>query len=292
MTAEQAAFWAANAGNMAPVGAGLAEGAAVAGAAGAGGAGGAGGTTAATGGMTAPQTAAAGSWIPGVSNATTLSLGANALSGVLAANANSKARDAITGAGREANELQRYMYDTTRADNAPWRAAGESALAKLTGLLNDGSLTSRFAGKLDNEAGYQFARDEGMKAINNRADAGGGMGGDVLKAGIRFAQGNANQFYNDSFNRWDRENTGIFNRLSGVAGTGQEINAANAAAGRSYVDATGRNLLGMGSAQAAAGINQGNIYGNMLNQGVAQWNRAQYDPDAINPATGRPYRDG
>ena len=161
--------------------------------------------------------------------------------GLFSSNASRRASNAQTGAARDANALQQSQYDTTRADNEPWRAAGRESLTKLMGLLNDGSLTSRFAGKLDNEAGYQFARDEGMKAINSRAAADGGFGGDTMKAGIRFAQGNANQFYNDSFNRWNTENTNTFNRLSGIAGTGQQINDANAAAGRNFANQSGGN---------------------------------------------------
>jgi hypothetical protein len=201
-----------------------------------------------------------------------VNLGGTVLNGVLQTKANSDALDAINSAGTQANALQKYMYDTSRSDNEPWRTAGQAALANLTGLLNSGELSSRFAGKIDNEKGYQFARDEGLRAIDRKAAAGGGFGAGAQKAGIRFAEANANQFYNDAFNRWNIENTGTFNRLSGLAGTGQTANAQVGAAGSNYANQGANNLMMMGNAGAAAGMNQGNIYGNMLNQGLGYLN--------------------
>jgi hypothetical protein len=214
-----------------------------------------------------------GSLINGISNQSLASGAASLGSAYLQNQATNRAIDAQTNQSNAANALQLNQYNQTRQDNAPWRAAGENALAKLTGLLNDGSLTSRFAGKLDNEAGYQFAKQEGMRAVDNSASARGGIGGAALKAGARFAENNANQFYNDSFNRWNTENTGIYNRLSNAAGLGQQANALVGASGQNYANQAGNNLTNLGNAQGAAAINQGNIYGNLLNQGAAWGNQ-------------------
>lgn len=214
-----------------------------------------------------------GQWINGFNNKDIVSGVAQVGSAYMQNEATKKAIKAQEEAARNSNALQLLMYNQTRQDNAPWRAAGENALAKLTGLLNDGSLTSRFAGKLDNEPGYQFAKQEGMRAIDNSASARGGIGGAALKAGARFAENNANQFYNDSFNRWNTENTGIYNRLSNAAGLGQQANALVGAAGQNYGNQVGNNMTNLGNAQGAAAINQGNIYGNLLNQGAAWGNQ-------------------
>jgi hypothetical protein len=190
--------------------------------------------------------------------------------------ATNKAADKQAKAAESANALQQYMYDTNRADQAPWRAAGENALNKLTGLLNSGQLTSRFAGKLDNEAGYQFAAKEGQRAIDNSASARGGIGGAALKAGVRFAEDNANKFYNDAFNRYQTENMNTYNILSGAAGLGERANAANAASGANYANQAGRNMMFNGEQQADATLGLGNIYGNAFNQLVAQGNRSNW----------------
>jgi hypothetical protein len=227
--------------------------------------------------------AAGGSWIPGIANSSVVQGGVGLANTLIQSNANRNAINAQRDAAAQQNALQKAQYDQTRADNAPWRAAGESALAKLSGLLQDGSLSSRFAGKLDNEAGYQFAKQEGMRAVDNSASARGGIGGAALKAGARFAENNANNFYNDAFNRWNTENTGTYNRLSNMAGLGQVANQQVGAAGQNYANQSGNALIGLGNANAAAGINQGNIYGNLLNQGAALGNQYNWWQDARRP---------
>ena len=55
----------------------------------------------------------------------------------------SKAAKAQTQAADKSAEIEKYMYDTTRADYAPWRAAGSTALdalMKLYGLAPSGGV--------------------------------------------------------------------------------------------------------------------------------------------------------
>jgi uncharacterized membrane protein len=208
--------------------------------------------------------------------AAVIAAGATLASAAISSRSASRAANQQADAAASANALQKYMYDQTRTDQAPWRAAGENALTKLTRLLNNGQLTSRFAGKLDNEPGYQFALKEGQRAIDNSASARGGVGGAALKAGARFAEDNANKFYGDAFNRYQAENLNTYNMLSGTAGLGQVANAANQAAGANYANQYGQNTIGNANAQGAASIGLGNIYGNALNQFVAQGNNANW----------------
>lgn len=46
-----------------------------------------------------------------------------------------KAAEAQLQASREANQLQRYFYDTSRQDSAPWRQAGTSAVNYLSRIF-------------------------------------------------------------------------------------------------------------------------------------------------------------
>ena len=49
-------------------------------------------------------------------------------------------------AADQSNQTQRYIYDTSRADNAPMLSARNNALTGLNGLMaNPGSITSDFA---------------------------------------------------------------------------------------------------------------------------------------------------
>jgi hypothetical protein len=202
--------------------------------------------------------------------------GATLVSGVMGSNAAKKGAQTQADAANRATDIGYAQFEQTREDNAPWRAAGEQALNKLTGLLNDGSLTSRFAGtNVQNEPGYAFGMNEGMRAIDNSASARGGIGGAALKAGTRYAQDYASTKYGQAFDRNRMEQSDIFNRLSGLAGTGQQINAANSAAGQNYANMAGNNMMGAANAQAASGMARANIYGNALNQGAAWYNQQQ-----------------
>lgn len=195
-----------------------------------------------------------------------------AVIGAVASNsASNKQEDAAEGA----TNLQRDQYNQTRADQEPWRQAGMQSLAQLNALMQPGGqLSGRFDGSsVANDPGFMFAEQQGLRAVDNSASARGGIGGAAIKAGARFAQGNANQFFNDAFNRWNTENTGTYNRLANIAGLGQQSVAQVGAAGQNFANQAGSNMIGAGNAQAANYLNQGNIYGNALNQYGAYGNR-------------------
>jgi hypothetical protein len=195
-------------------------------------------------------------------------------SSLIGADAAGDAADTQAAAAGESNALQKYQYDTTRKDQAPWRAAGEASLNRLMGLLNDGSLTSKFAGQnVQNEPGYAFGMKQGIDTAKMLGSRSGGFGGDVLKAGTRYAQDYAGTKYNDAFNRFQTEGNNAFNKLSTMAGFGNAANQQMQVAGQNYANNVGNNLMSNANAQGAAGIAQGNIYGNALNQGIAYGNR-------------------
>jgi hypothetical protein len=196
---------------------------------------------------------------------------------LIQSDANKDAIKASTDASNAAIALQKTQYDTTRADQVRWRAAGENALNKLMGLLNDGSLTSKFGGmNPQEEAGYAFQAREGQRAIENSASARGGFGGDVLKAGARYAEENANRHYNDAFNRFQTERTNTTNPLFQIAGFGTQANQQVQAAGQNAANNSGNALIGAGQDQGAGAINRGNIYSDTINQlagiGANRWN--------------------
>lgn len=55
------------------------------------------------------------------------SIGSSIISG-------NKQANAITSAADKASEVERYIYDTTRAENAPWRSVGLGALGQLASM--------------------------------------------------------------------------------------------------------------------------------------------------------------
>jgi hypothetical protein len=68
----------------------------------------------------------------------TIMAGATVLGGVMGANAAGDAADAQSAAAAQSDATQRYQYDTTRADNAPFRETGVQANNRLAYLMGLG----------------------------------------------------------------------------------------------------------------------------------------------------------
>jgi hypothetical protein len=144
---------------------------------------------------------------------------------------------------------QRRQYDLTRADFAPWRDAGKTALGQLGGLTGLPGYD-----KVDFTAspGYQFRMDEGTKAIDRSAAARGMLrSGPTLKALDRYSQGLASDEY-----------TNQFNRLAAISGIGQTATNSTAAAGAGAANNISNALTQAGQARASSYIGQANAYAN------------------------------
>lgn len=179
-----------------------------------------------------------------------------------------KAANAQIQAAREANQLQKEMYDQNRADMAPWREAGMGTLSQLVAGLQPGGDFNRSFTMNDFQAdpGYAFRQSEGQKAIDNSAAArGSSLSGATLKALNRFGQDTASNEYQNSYNRWNNDMSNRFNRLSGVAGTGQQAVQTIGNQGQQTAQTMGQNVTGAGNARASGYIAQGNSVGNTFN---------------------------
>jgi hypothetical protein len=189
--------------------------------------------------------ASAASWIPGISNGAALSIGGNLLSGYMGQRASGKASDALLQAGRESNALQKQMYDQTRADFAPYREAGYGALTQMQNLLKDPS-------SLAQQGDYQFGLNQGIKARDQSAASNGMLySGAQQKALTQYGNDYANTKLNESYNR-----------LAGLAGTGQQATGSTAAAGQNYGNQVGNTLQGMGNARASGYVGGANAWSN------------------------------
>lgn len=164
--------------------------------------------------------------------------------------AGNKASKAQKNAANQQIAEQRRQYDQTRADWAPWRAAGESALSRLTAEMSGGPSTAFIA-----SPGYQFRMSEGQKAIDrNRAARGLLNSGAADKARIAYGEGLAASEYGD----W-------WNRNAGLAGIGQSATAATSAAGQNATDAITGAIGSAGNARASSYLNTGQA----INDGVS-----------------------
>lgn len=175
-------------------------------------------------------------------------------------------------AARYEADIQKKMYDQTRADQTPWREAGQNALTQMTAGTAPGGDLMRSFSMADYEAdpGYAFRQAEGMKAIERSAAArGGALSGGAMRGIQRFGQGLASEEYGNAFNRYQTNQTNRFNRLASLAGVGQTANAALGQAGSNYANAiTGisqANATNQGNAFLAAGNARASGYAGMAN---------------------------
>lgn len=181
-------------------------------------------------------------WLPYITS------GINTLLGTHTAN---QAMDAEAEAMQAAIAEQRRQYDDTVARQEPWMAAGRDALGQLQNPQQN-FLAS---------PGYEWARNEGQRGIQNTFAARGGVkSGNALKALADFNTGLAQQDYG---NWW--------NQQAGRAGLGQTAVQNTNNVGANSANQTS-NYLSQGGAARAAGLwDRGSIVGQNLNDAVTNW---------------------
>lgn len=159
-----------------------------------------------------------------------------------------KASQAQQSAAQMAANTQMQMYQQTRKDLAPYRAAGAADLATLQSELP--FLTSPIKmdeATLEQTPGYQFTLAQGLKAVQNSAAARGlGVSGAAQKGAAAYATGLADNTYQTQFNLENINRSNAYNRLINLVNMGQS--AAGQTANASL--ATGQ---GVGSAEIAGG---------------------------------------
>lgn len=180
------------------------------------------------------------------------------IGGKIQADAAHSAADTQAQSAREANALQEKMYNQTRADQEPWRAAGTKALSSL----GDPSFQKDFSmSDYQADPGYAFRMQQGQQALDRSAAAKGGlMSGGALKGISRFGQDMASQEYGNAYNRFNQNQNQRFGRLSQIAGMGQGAANQVSGANQGYAAAAGGNIIGAGNAQAAGTIGAGNAW--------------------------------
>lgn len=140
-----------------------------------------------------------------------------------------------------------------------------------------GSLARAFSkSDFEKDPGYQFRMDEGMKGIDNSAAARGmSLSGGALKAIQKYGQEFASNEYGNAYNRFNNDQTTQYNRLAGVAGTGQQATNNVNAAGSNYASNAGKNITGAGNAMAAGQVGAANAWSNGISQSINGYQQNQ-----------------
>lgn len=203
--------------------------------------------------------------------------------------------------------FQREILDQQRADFAPWREAGASALGRIMEGLSRGDYEPpRFDARdidLEADPGYQFRMDAGQNVIENSAAARGGvLSGQQLRELTRYGQdfgtqeyGNAYARHADQVDREGRRRATRFNQLALLAGQG--LGAAGSQAAASGNSAAINNSINQNQANQGGQLlyNQGvaradgiNATSTAVNQGLQNWLTYRQSQPTAPPATTTP----
>ena len=193
--------------------------------------------------------------------------GATVVGSLIGAKASKSAASTQAAAAEQASDLQREIFQQTRADQEPWRQAGVNALGVMQSTAGNVPAAFKFgAGDYQADPGYAFRLSEGQKALDRQAAARGGLiSGGALKAAQRFGQEMGSQEYGNAYNRAlasygtdvARENQ-LYNRQAALAGIGQTSTNLVGQAGQNYATNVGNLMTGAGAAQAAGQVGVAN----------------------------------
>lgn len=191
-------------------------------------------------------------------------------------------------AADQATAEQQREFDKIQANNAPFLQTGTAAnqqLGQLLGLGSNnmenmptygssdsssggyGSLAKPFTmADFQADPGYQFTLQEGQKALDRASAAGGKYySGAAIKGLADYNQNSASKQYQSAYDRYNTNQTNLYNRLAGVSGAGQTASSSDATAGTNAANQISSNILGSGNAQAAGTVGQANAWSTGLN---------------------------
>jgi hypothetical protein len=188
--------------------------------------------------------------------------------------AQSAARIQADAANRSA-DLQKEMFDEQKRLSEDYRQAGltgQNRLMELIGL-GDNTGSARFGQyakdfsmqDYQQDPGYTFRLNEGLKQINSQARARGGAVGGRTMMGIQdYAQGLASQEYGNAFNRYQTNRANQLQPLGSLMSSGQAAAAGQAAQAGQYGVNAGNMMGQAGQAMAAGRMGSANTMGNAL----------------------------
>ena len=207
--------------------------------------------------------------------------------GAIGASAAKDAAQIQADAANKALAQQQSMFDTLNNQQAPGRGAGYAALNQIRGMLpgqytqydeygkpigaqqtGTGYLTQQFGPEQFAQGidpGYAFRLQQGQMANQRAANVGGGLiGGNALQGLQDYTQGQASQEYGNAFNRFQNQQTNIYNKLAGIAGLGQNAQNQTNTLGTNLANAQSQLGIGSAAAQAAGNIGAANAYSGAL----------------------------
>jgi len=213
-------------------------------------------------------------------------------SAALGYSASKSAAKTQAAAADQASDLQQQQFERQVELQEPWRQAGITALNKLTPLATE--YTPFGMDQFQQDPGYTFRMQEGMKALDRSAAARGGLlSGSTLKGAQRYGQDLASQEYMNAFNRYQAERNARLNPLQSLAGVGQTATNQIGQAGQTMASNVGQALGAAAQARASGYVGGANA----LTQGLGTYLNYQQGQNFLNamrpqqPAAAAPITD-
>lgn len=217
----------------------------------------------------------------------TLAAGATVYASGQASDAANNATAANSQSAANATQLQQIEFNQQQKNMQPWLTAGTGAINQLNTDMQPGGQFAQAPpafqfdqSKVATDPGYAWRTQQGNNAITAAGAASGNLGSGNLGVALQnYGQNAASQEYGqayqraygsqlDAYNSQQQAQSTLFNRLSGVAGTGQTAGNQLGAAGQNMANNVGN--IGMQTSQlnGQIGINNANNQGNMVQGGV------------------------
>jgi len=198
-------------------------------------------------------------------------------SSLIGSSASKKAASTQADAANRAADLQMKQFERQVELQEPWRQAGITALNKLTPLATE--YTPFGMQQFQQDPGYAFRLQEGMKALERSAAARGGLlSGGMLKGAQQYGQDLASQEYMNAFNRYQAERNARLNPLQSLAGIGQTATNQLGQAGQTMAGNVGQAMGAAAQARASGYVGGANA----LSQGLGTYLNYQQGQNFLN----------
>lgn len=195
----------------------------------------------------------------------TAAVGSAVAGNYLNSQATKDAADAQRDASNRSIALEREMWETGRADLAPYRDAGVNALGQMQNFQMPNFSIDNFQASPD----YQFRLTQGLDDVNTAAGAGlMRNSGRTMKALEDYRQDTAAGEYSNWYGRQMGQNQDQWNRYAQMAGLGGNATSQAVNANQNTANAISQQYGNIGNANSAAAMQPANYYNNMMNQGM------------------------
>lgn len=206
--------------------------------------------------------------------------------------ASSSAANKQVGAANTATNLQQGIYNQNQANLNPYMQTGSTANTQLSSMLAPGGqLSSNFTSAdylANQDPGYQFQLQQGQQALqNSQAATNGVLSGSAMKDLVNYNQGVASTGYQNAFNRWQTQNTNVYNRLMGQSQLGENAAAGAGNTGASIGANMSSTITGAGNAAAAGTVGGANAVTGAVNNATGYYMlNSMLNPTTPAPAVG------